>query len=138
MSEQWQFLVALNEQFRRLTDPVAIQQTAVRLIGEHFGASRVNYARIEGDEYVLNQCFVNGVPAFADRGPVARFGASVVDACRRGETVAIDDTRTDPRLTDAERAELRRSQIGAFIGAPLLKGGQWIAVFGVHSEAPRS
>src|SRR6185295_3336949 len=48
MSAEWQFLITLNEQLRSLKDPVAIQEAAVRSIGEHLHASRVNYAHIDG------------------------------------------------------------------------------------------
>ena len=106
MSVEWHFLITLNEQLRPLKDPVEIQEVAVRLIGEHLHASRVNYAHIDGDEFVISRSYADGVPPFAGRGPVARFGKAIVDACRRGETVAVDDVKTDPRFTDAEREQL--------------------------------
>src|SRR4249920_2480531 len=90
MSIDWHFLIALNEQLRPLKDPVAIQEVAVRLIGEHLHASRVNYAHIDGDEFVISRSYADGVPPFPDRGPVARLGNAIVAACRRGETVAVD------------------------------------------------
>jgi hypothetical protein len=82
MSTEWQFLITLNEQLRPLKDPVAIQEVAVRLIGEHLHASRVTYAHIDGDEFVISRSYADRVPAFAGRGSVARFGNAVVGACR--------------------------------------------------------
>ena len=80
---------------------------------EHLHASRVNYAHIDGDEFVIGRSYADGVPPFAGRGSVARFGKAIVDACRCGETVAVDDVSTDARFTDAGaailRATLRRS-----------------------------
>ena len=137
MSE-WQFLVTLNEHLRPLKDPVAIQDVAVRLLGEHLHASRVTYAHIEGDEFVVSRSHPDGVPPLADRASLTRYGKAIVDACRRGETVAVDDVNTDPRFTDAERDQLVAGRIAAFVGAPLIKGGQWLAVFGVHSATPRT
>jgi len=138
MSAEWQFLIALNEQLRSLKDPVAIQEAAVRSIGEHLHATRVNYAHIDGDEFVVSRSYADGAPPFAGRGPVARFGASLVAACRRGETVAVDDVNTDPRFTDAERAQLLAGGMAAFVGAPLIKDGRWLAVLGVHADTPRT
>ncbi len=138
MSLEWQFLVTLNEQLRPLKDPVAIQDVAVRSIGEHLHASRVNYAHIDGDEFVVSRSYADGVPPFAGRGPVARFGKAIVAAGRRGETVAVDDVNADPRFTDAEREELLAYRIAAFVGAPLIKDGRWLAVFGVHGATPRT
>jgi len=138
MSAEWQFLITLNEQLRSLKDPVAIQEAAVRSIGEHLHASRVNYAHIDGDEFVVSRSYADEAPPLAGRGPVARFGASLVAACRRGETVAVDDVNTDPRFTDAERAQLLAGGMAAFVGAPLIKDGRWLAVLGVHADTPRT
>ena len=111
MSVEWQFLVTLNEELRPLKDPVAIQEVAVRSIGQHLHASRVNYAHIDGDEFVISRSYADGVPSFAGRGPVVRFGQAILAACRRGETVAVDDVTTDPRFTDAERERLLAAQL---------------------------
>ena len=134
----WQFLVTLNERLRPLGDPVEIVEIAVRSIGEHLQASRVNYAQIEADEFVIKQSYVHGVPPLAGRGPVMRFGTATVDACRRGETVVVDDVQTDPRFTAVERAQLLESQIAAFVGAPLIKQREWVATLGVHSATART
>src|SRR5262245_58967585 len=138
MSSEWHFLITLNEQLRALRDAVEIQETAVRLIGNHLHAIRVNYAHIEGDEFVINRSYANGVQPMDGRGPLARFGRAIVDACRRGETVTVDDVATDPRLTDAERAGLLESQTAAFVGTPLIKDGRWLAAFGAQSATPRT
>ena len=63
MSVEWHFLITLNEQLRPLKDPVEIQEVAVRLIGEHLHASRVNYAHIDGDEFVISRSYADGGPA---------------------------------------------------------------------------
>jgi len=138
MSVEWQFLITLNESLRPLEDPVEIQEVAVRLIGKHLHASRVNYAYIDGDEFVISRSYADGVPPFTGRGSVFQFGKAIVDAGRRGETVAVDDVNTDPRFTDAERAQLLAGKTAAFVGTPLMKGGRWLATFGVHSATPRS
>ena len=138
MSVEWQFLITLNERLRPLKDAVEIQEVAVRLLGEHLHANRVTYAHIDGDEFVISQSYTNGVQPFASRGSVARFGTATIEARRRGETVVVDDVETDPRLTDDEREQLRADQTAAFVGTPVIKGGRWLATFGVHSATPRS
>ena len=138
MSPEWHFLITLNEHLRPLKDPVAIQEVAVRLIGEHLHASRVNFAHIDGDEFVVNRSYADGVPPFAGRGSVGRFGRPIVDAWRRGETVAVDNVKTDPRFTDAERKQLLAGDAAAFVGTPLIKDGRWVATFSVDSAAPRT
>src|SRR5262245_58979148 len=139
MSGDWHFLVALNEKLRALRDPIEIQSVAVRLLGEHLQASRVHYAQIQGHEFVVRRSYTDAAAApFPDRGLVARFGAAVVDACRPSETVVVGDARTDPRFTDAERAQILSSGIAAFLGVPLTKEGRWFATFAVHAATPRN
>jgi len=137
MSADWQFLITLNDRLRPLKDPVAIQEVAVRLLGEHLKINRVHYAYIEGDEFIVSRSYVDGPSPLPSRGPLASFGAAIVDLCRRGETVVVDDVASDPRFTDAERELLLSFQIAAFAGTPLIKNGRWVAVFGVHSATPR-
>src|SRR4029434_11229808 len=91
ISAEWHFLVTLNERLRPLRDPVEMQEVAVRLIGEHLQASRVNYAYVEGTEFVICRSYARAVTPFPDRGPLARFGQAIVDACRRGEKVVGND-----------------------------------------------
>ncbi|HEY7285976.1 MAG TPA: response regulator, partial [Vicinamibacterales bacterium] len=136
MSAEWSFLVALSERLRPLKNAPEIHEVAVRSLGEHLKAARVNYAQIEGNEFIVKRSYARTAPPFAGRGDVARFGKTIVNACRRGETVVIADSDTDARLADAERAELLASQIVAFVGVPLIKEGQWVAMLGVHGSAP--
>ena len=83
MSGDWHFLVALNERLRALRDPGEIQSVTVRLLGEHLQASRVHYAQIEGNEFVIRRSYAGAATApFPVRGQVARFGGAVTDACR--------------------------------------------------------
>ena len=138
MSAEWQFLVSLTQQLRPLMQPVEIQQVAVRLIGKHLGASRVTYMYIDGDEFVVTRSYVDGVQPLPGRGPVALFGNAIVEACRRGETIAVDDVHGDPRFTDAEREQLVARRVAAFVGVPLIKDRQWVATFWVHNVSPRT
>jgi PAS domain S-box-containing protein len=138
MSVEWQFLITLNEQLRRIRDPIEVHEVAARLLGEHLHASRVHYARIDGDEFVITRSYTDGVPPLGERGPLARFGSAIVEACRRGETVVVDDVNTDPRFTSAAREQLLRAGTLAFVGTPLIKDGRWLGTFGVHSTTPRT
>src|SRR6185503_13474436 len=126
MSAEWPFLVVLNEQLRPLTDAVEIQDVAVRLLGEHLQASRVDYGQIEGDEYIIRRSYARTGLPFAGRGDVACFGKAIVDACRRAETSVVGDAHSDPRFTDAERAQLLSAETAALIAVPLTKEGRWI------------
>src|SRR5215471_6552428 len=132
-----QFLLKLHEAIRPLSDPDEMQDVTARLLGEHLRVSRVLYAAIDGDEFDVTRCYVNGVAPFRGRGSIHAFGAALSEAGRRGESVVVSDIRTDPRFSDAERATHLASGIAAFAGAVLHKQGQWVAAFGVHNATPR-
>ena len=121
MSSDWQFLVTLNERLRSLRDPNQIQEVSVGLLGEHLQASRLSYAQIEGDDFVITRSYPRGMPGSAGRAPVAQLAGVIADAYRRGETVAVSDLHTDPRFTDAERAQLLATGSAAFVEAPLTR-----------------
>jgi PAS domain S-box-containing protein len=137
MSSEWRFLVTLNERLRPLGDPNERQQLTLSLLGQHLAASRVHYARIDGDDFVIGRAHVNGVAPLPMRGPVHAFGRAIVDSCHRGTTIAVPDARTDTRLADLDRAYLLGIDTQALIAVPLTKHGRWIAVFAVHSRTPR-
>src|SRR5215471_298298 len=131
------FLLRLNDVLRPLSDPVEVQSVTVRLLGEHLGVNRVAYSVIEGDDFIVTADYNHGVAPFRGRRPMADFGAALLEAYRRGESVMVRDVRADPRLTEAERANLVRHGITAFFRAMLHKGGRSVASFGVNSTTPR-
>jgi PAS domain S-box-containing protein len=135
--ERLQFLVTLNDELRPLRDPVEIQEVTVRLLGEHLGVNRVSYATIQDEEFNITRCYARGVAPFFGRGPLSAFGAGLVDTYKRGETVAVDDARSDARFTEAERTAFLAADIAAFIGVMLLKEGKLVADFCVHNATPR-
>ena len=137
MSAEWQFIVTLNEQLRSLRNPAELQELAIRLIGEHLEASRVNYSYIDGDEFVISRCYTDGVQPITGRGPLALIGKALVDAHCRGETVVVVDCRDDARLTDVERAHWSARETASVVAVPLIKDDRWLATFSVHSTTPR-
>jgi PAS domain S-box-containing protein len=138
MSAEWQLLITLNERLRSESDSVRAQEVTVQLIGQYLHANHVNYAYIDQGEFVAIRSYTEGVPSFAERGPVAIFGQAVVDACRHGETAVVGNVDTDPRFTDAEREQLLAHGTAAYAAAPLIEDGRWIAMFSVHSATPRT
>ena len=135
--ERLAFRLHLNDALRPLRDPVEIQNVTVRLLGEHLGVNRVTYSVVEGDEFVVTTSYERDVPPFRGRWSIGSFGSTLIDEYRRGEPVTCSDVRTDPRLTDADRAKLLALGIGAFLRAMLHKEGQWVATFGVNTATTR-
>lgn len=135
--ERQAFLLRLSDALRRLSDPGEIQVTACRMLGEEFRVNRVNYADIEGEEFIARPGYTNGVAPFSGRGPISAFGQAFVEICRRGDAIAVDDVAVDPRITEAERGALGAAEIVAFTAVMLIKNGRWVGAFSIHSAASR-
>src|SRR5262249_37494550 len=66
--EREAFLLRLADTLRPLSDPLAIQEVAARLLGEHLHVNRVGYADVEGTDYIMRLSHVNGVAPIVGRG----------------------------------------------------------------------
>lgn len=132
-----EYLLALNDALRPLGDPLEIQATASRLLCEQLDASRVAYFELRGDEYVIERDHVDGVMSIAGRYPVASFGRRLLESYRNGRIAVCSDVSTDASLSPAERAAYASVDVGAYIGVPLIKDGEFVVGLGVHATEPR-
>jgi len=132
-----QFLLTLNDALRSAANPLAIQHTATRLLGEHLQANRVVYLEVEGDEFVVRESYTDGVAPFAGRGPVSMFGEAFLNAYRNGETVVVNDVSREPSLRDDERSNFLAAEIGAFTAVTLLTDARWVAALCVEQAIAR-
>ena len=94
------FLLQLSDALRPLSRPVEIQAEALRVLGDHLGASRVHYAEIEpdGEHAVVPEDYAPTVPNRAGRYRLADF-VTLRAECRAGRNFVVPDLRTDPRLS---------------------------------------
>lgn len=134
------FQVSLSDRLAGLEDPVAIQAVAARLLSEHLGTSRVQYAEVdETGTYatVTAEHQVQGTSTIG-RYHLDDYGRSVVDEIRVGRTVVIDEVATDPRLDEAHRRATAALGIGSYVNAPVMNGGSLAAfMLAFHSTAHR-
>jgi PAS domain S-box-containing protein len=136
--ERQSFLLALSDQLRGPGDPLDVQSTVLRAVGEHFAVDRAFYSEIDldGGEFWTNRAYEPDSPTI-----LGRFSLSdIPEIARRsqaGETLVISDVATDRQLSDAERALLTEMGVSATIGVPLTRGNSWVATFGVHQYEPR-
>jgi len=136
--ERQAFLLKLADRLRALQDPIAIQQAACCLLGEYLGVNRSMYVDIEGEDFIVRSGYLSGAaPLPAGRNPISAFGASLLEACLRGESIVIDDVTADPRITPAELAAHRAAEIGAGAAVMLVKGGRLVGAFGFTQATPR-
>ena len=131
------FIVRLVDALRPLADPGAVQTEASRLLGTYLGVNRCSYAEIDGDSAVMRGRYAEGVAPLPDRLPLTAFGG-LIDESRRGRMVAVDDVRSDPRVSESALAAFDAIDMRAFVNVVLIKDGRWVACFGVDSAAPRA
>ena len=134
-------LLVLSDALRSLTDPFEIQQAAVRVLGDYLGASRVTYCEAESvpDGFVVGASYcAPGTDSVVGRHSAFDFGASVTGRLCAGQTVVIDDTATDQRLSDDERLKYAPIDVQAWVGAPLLRAADNLAVVVVQQSTART
>lgn len=135
--ERQAFRIRLAETLRPLFDPVDVQATASRMLGEHLGVDRVVYFEICGDEYVIERDYTAGVPPLAGRYPVASFGPALLALLLDGRTVVESDATTVPERQPGERASFAAIHVRGHVDVPLVKGGRFVAGMAVHVSEPR-
>jgi len=132
-----QFLLTLNDALRSAASPLAIQNIATHLLGEHLQANRVVYLEVEGDEFVVRESYTDGVAPFVGRGQVSMFGEGFLDAYRRGDVVVVNDVSNEPSLRDDERTNFLAAEIAAFTAVTLLTNSRWVAALCVEQATAR-
>ncbi|WP_445300559.1 PAS domain-containing protein [Microcoleus sp. BROC3] len=132
------FRVSLADALRPLADPVEIQATASRVLGEYLGANRVAYFEVRDADYVVERDYVNGAEPLAGGYSVDSFGPKLLAAYRTGRAVSASDVEADPNLSPDRRSAYAAIQIGAYIGIPLIKEGEFVAGLAVHTSEPRT
>ena len=138
-AERESFRLALTDALSPLIDPVAVQVTAARHLGEHLGASRVHYAEIEADgkHAVVDWDYKQGGQSRAGRYFLSDFAALHAEL-QAGRTFVVDDISADGRLADDERAMYQALPLAALVVVPLVKGGRLVSLFAVHHAVPHA
>ena len=133
------FLLRLGDALRPLTDPMAIQGEASRLLGERLLTDRAYYADIdEVQGYIqVERNFVRaGIPSTVGRFSLSDFNW-VGRTFRMGGPVVVADTQTSPLIPDADRPAVTAVGVGAFVAAPLIRDGRLLAALLVTEVSPR-
>ena len=132
------FRISLTDALRPIADPVEVQATASRMLGEYLDANRVAYFMVCGADYVVERDYVNGAEALVGNYPIDSFGSKLLAAYRAGRAVSASNVEEDPNLSPVQRAAYAALQIGAYIGIPLVKEGKFVAGLAVHTAGSRT
>ena len=129
------YLLRLSDSLRPLSDPFAIQQLAVRLLGQHLLADRVYYAEVNPADqtYLIRDNYLGkGVQKVVGRFPLSSLG-SAGETLQRGQAVTIPGVnQADDK--EAQKAKHLAGSVQAALMIPLLKQGQLVAYLGVHQR----
>ena len=137
--ERQAFLLTLADRLRATEEPETIAQQACTLLGQHLGLSRCIFADVDGGTFIARPGYVNGVRPMPELPiPLPTFGAALLGAYERGESVVVDDVTRDPRFTAEERTVYAAAQVAAFIRTPLIQRGRVVAAVGLHQNTPRA
>jgi PAS domain S-box-containing protein len=135
--EENAFLLRLTDALRPLADPVAVQETASRLLGEHLKADRAAYFEIDDDDFVIERDWAPSVPHLSGRFSTAAFGERLMNAYQSGRMVVINNIAEEP-LAPPELEAYLAVMVAAQISMPLIKTGKFVGGLSVHSAAPRA
>ncbi|MFD1871110.1 PAS domain-containing protein [Hymenobacter bucti] len=134
------FLADVSQELVGLTSIAETMASLSHKIGVYFGVPRVHLAAIDEaaqTAVVTHEWHAADLPDLVDQR-VHRLGDFVTDAFQRAaraeEILIICNTRTDARTDDAAYA---RQGIRAFVTAPYVRNGQWLALLSISDAAPR-
>jgi signal transduction histidine kinase/CheY-like chemotaxis protein len=132
------FRLALEDRLRSIEAPDEMIGAAVEMLRGHLGASRVAYAEDAGDEaHVMVTMDANDhVPSIKGTYRLTDFGRGLLSEMRAGRTIIHADVRTDPDLSDLEKAAHGGLDIVATANVPLVRAGRLVALIAVHYAAP--
>jgi PAS domain S-box-containing protein len=136
--ERQSFLVTLADTMRPLSDPVAVQAAASRVLGERLGAHRVAYFEVRDGAFVVERDYAAGVRSLSGSYPISSFGPQLLEDYRAGRTAVEADVHALDGLTPQERAAFAGIDARAYVGVPLIKNGRFVAGLAVHSAQPRA
>ncbi len=138
--ERKEFLLRLSDVLRPLTDCLAIQAVAMQMLAQHLGVTRAQFYEAElTEEYLLSAGgFTDGIWPVAQRISINDLDAYVKTEFHAGRTLAVNDVSLEPRVSEAGLAAYDAPGFRSFIGIPLVKGGRFRAVLGIHHSSPRT
>ncbi|HEX7001386.1 MAG TPA: GAF domain-containing protein [Trueperaceae bacterium] len=134
------FRVRLADALRRNSEPTHVIREALRLVAEQLDADYAYFAEVDEDSgyYRIDQAYSRGErDSLLGQYPIASYG-ELSERLRRGETCVLEDIAADESLNDTARRAMLSHGIVSSVSTSLVKGGRWLAILNVHTDAPRS
>jgi PAS domain S-box-containing protein len=139
-SQQCQaFLLKISDALRSLSDPVAVQEIASRLLGEQLQVERTYYVLINEPSQkaiVEREYLRNESKSLIGQHRLADFEV-LINVIRIGKTLVADDVMTMPEL-EPQLENFLALNLRALVAIPLIKNGELVAVLTVANSTPRA
>ncbi|HEX2115208.1 MAG TPA: GAF domain-containing protein, partial [Alphaproteobacteria bacterium] len=137
------FLLDLGDALRGLSDPHAVKETAVKMLGRHLEVARAGYGDIDiaAERVSVERDWTDGsVASLAGEARLLdNFGPPLIAELKAGRTLVIEDSATDSRAAgDLSAATFASIDVRSLIVAPLVKGGRLTNILYLHEPHPRS
>lgn len=135
------FLLKLSDALRPLSDPIAVQVEASRLIGEYLGVARAAYGELESNEQfmtVARDWSRPGIASAVGRFELDAFGKFFSNRLRAGDAAIVEDAATHPHVPrDRYASTWAAIGVRSSIAYPIVKQGRLCAAFFIHGDHPR-
>lgn len=135
------FLLELNDAIRPLADPIAIQETAMRMLCMHLELGRAVYYALDSEEtyaYTVSSWGNVVEPTVAAEHVEIDLVEHLVETYKNGQPAVWYDAESDAGMSDELRAAFLASGVRAAVGLPLVKNERLVAVLGVQTGQPRN
>ncbi|WP_420153163.1 PAS domain S-box protein [Siphonobacter sp.] len=133
------FLLELSDAIRDLTEPLTIQQEAIRVLRQHLQASRVSYTEALPNK-VLEVIAVDSAPGEIDlQGqcfPLTDFAPEVIEEWCAGQMSFRNDVTQQEHVSDEQKAIYERFNLKSWANIPLVKKGELVAMITIHFPDP--
>jgi PAS domain S-box-containing protein len=132
-------LLELSDRIRDVGDTAEIAFIAAEILGKTLGVSRAGYGTIDSRRETIEierDWNAPGVRSIAGTLKFREYG-SYIDQLKHGETVAIADTRLDPRTRDTSAA-LEGITARSFVNMPLTEQGGFVALLYLNNAHVRT
>ena len=135
-----EFLSQLSSHIRLLSDPNAVMEIAVRMLGEHLQVTQAAFSEIDEvtDQFTIQNSWAENGASFNGVYPISSFSLPALTAvARTGRTLVIEDAATSVHTADQYSFYRQRGR-RAFITVPFTRDGRWLGALAVSSRTART
>jgi PAS domain S-box-containing protein len=139
--QRLEFLLALTDRLRGLTDPLEVVCQTGEMLGQYLGVSRVGYGDVDETAryFTTSRNWTDGtVEHHTGTHDLAAFGPEIHKALQRGEPLVVHNVGTDLRTNSpGSLAAFAFLETAAVVTVSLIKQGRMVAALYVHSRLAR-